>query len=106
MIKHLFVTAALAREVPIPTSEATAPGGELLRCLPGKVYRLPNTTYTRKRLASGDLLLCDRAGKLVDSHERAAAHGVHELDHTGAVEQVAPAAPAPATPPATDAKGL
>ncbi len=85
MITHIFVAAAIGREVPIPTAEATAPGGALLRCLPGKVYRLPYSTYTRKRVASGDLFLVDRSGGKVRDFADASAPDVLELDDTGAV---------------------
>lgn len=70
---HIYVTAAEGREVPVPPSEASAPGAQLLKCLPGKVYVLPNSTYTRRRLLSGDLLPCDRAGKIVGDVDQASA---------------------------------
>lgn len=86
MITYMFVTAAVGREVPIPSGEATAPGGVLLRCLPGKVYRVPYSTYVRKRIAAGDLLPCTRTGEtnLAEHHDASAPNAV-EHDDLGAV---------------------
>lgn len=88
MITHIFVTAAPGREVPIPAGEATAPGGALLRCVPGKVYRLPWSTYTRKRVASGDLVLADRRGSKVSEFANADASDAVETDDTDTVDVV------------------
>lgn len=70
---HVFVTAAEGREVPMPQNEVSAPGGVLLRCLPGKRYRVPWTTYTRRRINSGDLVLVDDAGRPTPDLDRATA---------------------------------
>ncbi len=104
MHTFIFVTAALGREVPIPAGEGTAPGGTQLRCTPGKTYRLPYSTYTRKRIAGGDLLLVNAEGLPVGSLELASAPDVVPLDETGAV--IVTPKPAPAMKPATtvDAK--
>ncbi len=56
-ITHVLVTAVEGRLVPIPPSEGSAAGAAILTIEPGKVYRLPWSTYTRKRLAGGDLEL-------------------------------------------------
>lgn len=64
-ITQVFATVPTGRLVPIPTSEATAGGGALLTCAPGKVYVLPWTTYTRKRVKSGDLVLTNQGGTAV-----------------------------------------
>lgn len=86
-ITHVFVTAAEGREVPIPQNEATAPGSELLRVKHGAVHRVPYSTFTRKRLASGDLLLVNRRGSEVKELADASAPDPVELDEHGAVAQ-------------------
>ncbi len=98
MQTFIFVTAGPDRQVPIPADEGSSPGGMQLRCTPGKVYRLPYSTYTRKRLASGDLLLTNREGMPVAERALAAAPDVVELDDTGAVAIAAKPAPAPTKP--------
>jgi hypothetical protein len=91
MPTHVYVTAAEGRECPIPSNEATAPGGSLLRVLPGKRYRLPWSQYTRKRVRSGDLVLVNAGGTPVGDPEQAAApRALEHVDETGAM------APAPA----------
>lgn len=82
---HVFVTAAEGRLVPVPPNEASAPGSTLLKCEPGKVYRLPWTTYTRKRINAGDLVLCNMYGTRVATVEAAAAKSAVKTDDTGAV---------------------
>lgn len=54
---HVFVSAAPGRLCPIAPSDATAPGGRLLICTPDEVYRLPSTSYVRRRIAAGDLIV-------------------------------------------------
>lgn len=101
---HVFVTAAEGREVPIPPSEGSAPGAMLLRCKPGKVYRLMWSTYTRRRILAGDLLPTTIGGLKVAELEQAAAGDLDQLgyltDSDGAVvaKPVAAPAPAPAAP--------
>ncbi len=51
------VTAAEGRIVPIAPSDATAPGGRLLMVNPGDVVELPNSSYVRRRIAAGDLVV-------------------------------------------------
>lgn len=82
---HVFVTAAEGRKVPIPSNEASAPGAALLLCEPGKVYRLPYTTHTRRRITSGDLVLTDQGGTAVDSIELADSAEPLAIDATGAI---------------------
>lgn len=82
---HVFVTAAEGRLVPIPANEGSAPGAALLKCEAGKLYRLPWSTYTRKRIAGGDLVLVNRGGTKVDSPEAAAAPDVLKVDDAGAI---------------------
>lgn len=94
--KYVFVTAAEGREVPVPPNEASAPGATMLRCLPGKVYRLPWTTYTRRRITSGDLILCSRNGVHAPDAEKAdASDAALPLDDTGAVAAEHDALPLP-----------
>jgi hypothetical protein len=81
---HVFVTAAEGRLVPVPPNEASAPGSVLLKCEAGKVYRLPWSSYVRRRILAGDLLLCNQWGTKV-SDASAAEAPVVKLDDTGAV---------------------
>lgn len=57
--KTVLVTAAAGRLCPIAAADASAPGGGLLMCHPGKVYRLPYSSYVRRRINAGDLELVD-----------------------------------------------
>lgn len=100
---HVFVTAAEGREVPMPQNEVSAPGGVLLRCLPGKRYRVPWTTYTRRRINSGDLLLIDTDGRLAhnDIDRADASTAVPALDTDGSIAQPEPE-PVTATATATE----
>jgi hypothetical protein len=84
-ITHIFATVPEGRECPIPPSEANAPGAALLVCRPGKVYRLPYTTFTRRRVLGGDLVLSNRRGTKVDAAEHARSDEPLELDETGAI---------------------
>jgi len=87
----VFVIVPEGREVPIPATEATAAGGAALRCKPAakgaaaRVYRLPWSTYTRRRVNAGDLVLCDRQGRKVASAASAAAPAELELAPDGTV---------------------
>lgn len=85
---HIYVTAAEGREVPFPPSEVSAPNGVLLRALPGKAYRVPYTTYTRKRINSGDAIMCDIRGNPVRDLASAAAPREVNVDETGAATEV------------------
>lgn len=98
---HVFVTAADGREVPMPQNEVSAPGGVLLRCVAGKRYRVPWTTYTRRRINSGDLILVDDAGRPTPDIERSDASTAvhHALDTDGSL---APPAPEPAVAAETE----
>lgn len=96
---HVFATAAPGREVPIPTSEATAPGAALLRCFPGKVYRLPYSSYLRRRVISGDLILTGRAGSTAADLDAARADDPVETDETGALVAVSLPMPTPVPTP-------
>lgn len=80
MSRLVFVIAAEGREVPIPPSEAAAAGGTLVRIRADKGadgkpkrFALPWTTYTRKRIAAGDLILVDADGKPAKDRHAAAA---------------------------------
>ena len=86
MTTHIFVRARPGRTVPVHPNAASGAGGTLLLCVEGKIYRLPYTTETRKRITAGDLELCDRAGKPVAELAAASAPEV-ELDESGAVVQ-------------------
>lgn len=84
--KHIFVTAAAGRTVPVHPSHASAPGGALLLCVEGKVYRLPYNTDVRRAIADGDLIPCTSDGKVgLKHHHEASANDPVELDDTGAV---------------------
>lgn len=87
-LTHIFVTAAEGREVPVPAGDASSPGGVLLRCLPGKVYRLPYSGYTRKRITAGDLIPCNLYGTKVADVETAAADANPEAYETGELGEV------------------
>ena len=54
---HVFVTAAQGRLCPIAARDATGPGGTLLIVKPGDVHRLPYSSFVRRRLAAGDLVV-------------------------------------------------
>lgn len=83
---HVYVTAAEGKLCPWPASEASSPAGQL-RVEPGKVYRVPYTTFSRRRLNSGDVLLCTRDGKIVKPGDltSAAAPNEEHQDETGAI---------------------
>lgn len=112
----VFVTVPEGRIVPIPPQEGGAAGGALLRCLPSdadakRVYALPWTTNTRRRINSGDLILSTRDGKPVKTRELAAAPDGVKLSHDGTVaadqrsdEEINAATPAPKFD-TTDVKG-
>lgn len=70
---HVFVTAAPGREVPMPKRQVAAAGARTLRVKSGTVQRVPYTSYTRRRIARGDLLLVDRAGAAAKNISDAAA---------------------------------
>lgn len=99
---HVFVSAAEGREVPIPTSEATAPGAQLLKCRHGRVYRLPWSTYTRRRINATDLYLTDSIGRRVANELEAAAPDLEgtdfELGPDGDVVRRGTSAETPGTP--------
>lgn len=102
---HIFVTAAEGREVPVPLSEGSAPGSTLLRCKPGKVYRLQNTSYTRRRILAGDLMPTTIGGVKVAELEQAAAGDLgkaHELGPDGDVIPKAAEPPPPAPEPVAE----
>ncbi len=84
-LTNVFVTVPEGREVPIPASEGSSAGGSALRLLPGKVYAVKWTTYTRKRIAGGDLILSSRFGTKVETPELARAEASIKLDADGAV---------------------
>lgn len=88
-ITHVFVTVpppapGSERLVPIPTSEASAATGPL-RCAPGKLYCLPYSSYTRRRLNAGDLELAKRDGKRAASPAEASAPASTKLEPDGSV---------------------
>lgn len=72
-LTHVFVTVPEGRLVPIPASEATAAGGELLKAEPGKLYAVKWSTFTRKRVAGGDFVLANKNGKHVTTPTEATA---------------------------------
>jgi hypothetical protein len=84
-VTHVFVTVPEGRIVPVPSNEATAAGGTLLRCGHGKVYCLPWSTFTRRRIPSGDLVLSNSAGSKVTSIEAARAPANTRLEPDGSV---------------------
>lgn len=84
-ITHVRITAADGRMVPFPASEVSAPGGDQLRAVAGKRYRVPFTTYSRKRIASGDVVLVDAAGKPTKDLAAASCPDECHLDETGAI---------------------
>lgn len=85
-LTHVFCKVPEGREVPIPANEASSAGGGVLRCLPGKVYKLAWTTYTRRRILGGDLILTNQGGTKVDSPEAARAAATVKVDGDGAVD--------------------
>jgi hypothetical protein len=98
MPTHVFVTAADGLEVPMPQNEASAPGGSLLRVLPGKKYRVPYSAYVRKRVRLGDLQLLNAGGtKVTDPEQATAPRAPEHIDETGAI------APAPTMQSGTEA---
>jgi hypothetical protein len=84
-ITHVFCTVPEGRLVPIPAGEASSAGGGLLRCVPGKVYKLRWTTYTRRRIIAGDLILSNQGGTKVKTAELARAAAAIKVDGEGAV---------------------
>lgn len=54
---HVQVTAADGRIVPIASSTATAPGGQLLLVRPGDSVELPYTSDVRRSINRGDLVI-------------------------------------------------
>lgn len=89
-ITHVLVTAAEGRLVPVPPSELSVSGAPVATIEAGKVYRLPWSTYTRRRLASGDLLLVDAKSKkpTKSTDPSAAAVGVDlKLAADGSVDE-------------------
>lgn len=98
-LTHIFVTVPEGREVPVPAGDASAPGGVLLRCMPGKVYRVPYSGYTRKRLRMDDFIPCNARGTKVPELEQANAGTdpeAYETDELGAITGTAKK-PEPAT---------
>ncbi len=83
---HVFVTVPEGRLVPVPRSEASAAGGGLLKAAPAKLYALPWTTFTRRRIAAGDFVLVDRDMKPVKSPSAAAAPTDIKLAPDGTVD--------------------
>lgn len=73
------------KSVPVHASVGSSATGGQLQCVTGKVYRLPWTTETRKRIRSGDLVLCTRDGGEVQEEHEASAPNAVELDESGAV---------------------
>jgi hypothetical protein len=101
---HIFVTAEPGRLVPVPLSEASAPGATLLKCEEGKLYRVPWSTYTRRRIAAGDLAMVDATGAKTSDLQKAAAPSLEELEKKGFTHDdsgalVAKSAPTPAEKP-------
>jgi len=86
MITHVFATVPAGRLVPIPASEASAAGGAVLLCAPGKLYCLPWTTYTRRRINGGDLVLCNSGGTAVKDAAAASAPASTKLAPDGTVD--------------------
>lgn len=83
---HIFVTAAPGRTVPIHPDHASAPGGVLLMCVEGKIYRVPYNGTIRRSINRGDLIPCTRDGKVeLKEHRDAHAPEAVELDETGAI---------------------
>ena len=56
-MKTVRVIAAPGRKVPIHPSIATAPGGQLLIVEDGHAVELPDSSYVRRRMRAGDLVL-------------------------------------------------
>lgn len=83
---HVFVTVPEGRIVPVPRAEAAAAGGALLKAEPGKLYALPWSTSTRRRIAAGDLVLVDRDGKPVKHAHESAAPADIKLAPDGSVD--------------------
>lgn len=92
---HVFVTAAAGRLCPIAATDATAPGGLLLKCEPGKLYRIPYSTHTRRRIIAGDLILCNARLEEVAEVENAAAPDALPLRDDGSVAPLELETPAP-----------
>jgi hypothetical protein len=93
-ITHVFVEVPKPTEkdpaerlVPIPANEATAAGGEQLRCVPGKIYRLPYSSFTRRRITAGDLSLVNKGGTKVKVLKDADASGFVRLEPDGTVSK-------------------
>lgn len=84
-ITHVFAIVAEGRKVPIPANEASSAGGGLLCCVPGKVYKLPWSTYTRRRINAGDLFLSNQGGTKVSTPLEAKASASIKVDADGAV---------------------
>lgn len=93
-ITHVFVTVPgpsdkdprqTDRRVPVPPSEAAGAGGAMLILEPGKLYVLPWTTYTRKRIKGGDLELVTKDGKPAKDPAEASAPSSTKLEADGTV---------------------
>lgn len=90
---HVFVTVPKPtkedptdRRVPVPMSEARTAEG-LLIAVPGKVYALPWSTSTRKRINGGDFVLSKRDGSRAKNEVEAAADPNTKLGPDGAVAE-------------------
>ncbi len=85
-LTHVFVTVPVGRLVPVPASEARAVGAVVLLCEPGKVYALPWSTYTRRRLKTGDFILSNQGGTAVKDAESARASSTIKIAADGAID--------------------
>jgi hypothetical protein len=71
---HIFVTAAEAARSRCRRARAARRARRSCACsLPGKVYRVSEPTYTRRRHPRGDLIMCNVGGTKVTELEQAAA---------------------------------
>lgn len=62
---HVTVTAPPGRLTPIHPNDGVDLAGHPLRVRPGEIRRVRWSENTRRAVARGDLILCDRAGKEV-----------------------------------------
>ncbi len=70
----VLVTAAPGRIVPIAASDASAPGGRMLLVNPGDEVELPNSSYVRRRINAGDLVLVKKPAASSSSSAGATAN--------------------------------
>lgn len=69
---HITVTAAEGRLVPLHSGTAVGPGRSHKQVEPGEVVRVPYDSFVRRRVAAGDLVLCNTDGVAVTTPEDAA----------------------------------